>query len=109
MKQLDRGLQKVLMSNRQFAALKMFVDEAGRPIASDVAINIDQRSLGSLYHRGYISFGAGGFRITPTGKRAMELFEGTVVMKDHPSRAFSHYIRTIRVLADYTSTMRRAS
>ena len=91
------------MSNRQFAALRMFVDEQGTPISRDVAISIDQRSLGSLFHRGYINFGPGGFRITALGRKAMEMFEHTVVIKDHPSHAFSHYIRTIRVLADYTT------
>ena len=98
---------KVLMSNRQYAALKMFLDEM---IPTDMAISIDQRSLGSLYHRGYIEHGPRGFRITAVGRRAMDMFEHTVVVLNHPARAFSHYIRTIRVLADYTThtTRKRA-
>jgi len=90
------------LSNRQYAALRMFTDEA---LLQEVAISVDQRSLGSIFHRGYIEYDARreSFRMTKLGKRVLEEFEQTVVINDHPSKNFSHYIRTIRTLADYTT------
>ena len=68
---------KVLLSNRQYAALRLFTDE--RPsfvMDTDNALLVDQRSFGSLFHRGYIRYekSRGGFTLTNLGKRARQAF-----------------------------------
>lgn len=87
----------VLLSNRQYAALKLFIErERGLPMGVEEALQVDQRSLGSLYHRKYIKVLNGGFVVTDTGMQAMNQFEGTSVMKDYSSKNLSHYIRLTR-------------
>jgi hypothetical protein len=96
--------QKILMSNRQYAALRIFTDRPDRPLALAEAINIDQRSFGSLYHRGWISYSARhGFQLTRAGLEAKYSFEHTTVMRDNPSRAFSHYMHHVATLMNYTA------
>ena len=99
----DLKLSKVLMSNRQFAVLRMFTENPNLVVDLDTAMSVDQRSFGSMFHRTYIRFDRGkkGFVITSLGRQAKMMFEATNDFKDHPSAAFSHYIRTIKTLADY--------
>jgi hypothetical protein len=94
--------QKVLLSNRQFAALRLFTDERSAfAMRADSALMVDQRSFGSLFHRGYIRFDSrrGGFVLTELGRRARRTFEETEVFrKDGPAVEFSFYIRAIKAL-----------
>jgi hypothetical protein len=92
---------KVLLSNRQYAALRLFTDE--RPtfvMGTDNALLVDQRSFGSLFHRGYIRYekGRGGFAITSLGKLARQAFDETDIFRKQPATTFSSYIRTIKAL-----------
>ena len=92
---------KVLLSNRQYAALRLFTDE--RPafvMGTDNALLVDQRSFGSLFHRGYIRYekSRGGFALTSLGKRARQVFDQTDVFRKEPATTFSSYIRTIKAL-----------
>lgn len=105
MRPLAIGLtSKVAMSNRQYAALKLFT-ETDEPLTIDMAINVDQRSLGSLFYRGWITYDRQqGFKLTRAGREAKERFDHTVIIRDHPSHAFSHYMKNVRVLADYRVT-----
>jgi hypothetical protein len=100
---------KVLMSNRQYAALRIFTDRPDEAVPLGAAINIDQRSLGSLYHRGWIEYSRDGLRLTRRGLEAKYHFENTIVMRDTPSKAFSHYMSNVKTLLNYTDYVRRAS
>lgn len=104
---IGQGSQKVLMSNRQFAALRIFTDNPDRPLPLDSAIHVDQRSLGSLYHRGWITYSREGLRITRAGLDAKYHFEHTTVMRDSASKAFSHYMHNVSTLMNYTDYVRR--
>jgi hypothetical protein len=109
MEAIGNTVGKVLMSNRQYAALRIFTDHPNEPLPLDAAINIDQRSLGSLYHRGWIEYHRDGLRITRAGLDAKYRFENTIVMRDTPSRAFSHYMNNVKVLMNYTDYARSRS
>jgi hypothetical protein len=100
---------KVLMSNRQYAALRIFTDRPDEAVPLGAAITIDQRSLGSLYHRGWIEYSRDGLRLTRKGLDAKYRFEHTTVMRDTPSRAFSHYMHNVKTLLNYTDYVRRSS
>jgi hypothetical protein len=100
---------KVLMSNRQCAALRIFTERPDDALSLDSAIHIDQRSLGSLYHRGWIEYSRDGLRLTQRGLEAKYHFENTIVMKDSPSRAFSHYMHNVKTLLNYTDYVRRSA
>jgi len=92
---------KVLLSNRQYAALRLFTDERTSFVMdTDNALLVDQRSLGSLFHRGYIQYekSRGGFVLTNLGKRARQVFDDTDIFRKQPSTMFSSYIRTIKAL-----------
>jgi len=92
---------KVLLSNRQYAALRLFTDErSGFVMDSERALNVDQRSFGSLFHRGYIRYNSArrGFVLTDAGKAARRVFDETDVFRREPATAFSCYIRTIKAL-----------
>jgi hypothetical protein len=67
----------------------------------DEALSVDQRSMGSLFYRGYIKFSGHGFSITSLGKQAMSVFETTNVMKEKPGTAFSTYMNTVKALSHY--------
>jgi hypothetical protein len=108
MEAIGSGNQKVLMSNRQYAALRIFTDHPDDPLPLDAAINIDQRSLGSLYHRGWIKYTRDGLLITRAGLEAKYRFENTIVMRDTPSKAFSHYMHNVNTLMNFTVHYRRA-
>lgn len=97
----DPLLTKVLLSNRQYAALLLFTSRTSIPL--DEALGIDQRSFGSLFHRQYIDFNnrTKAFAITPLGLKAREMFDNTSVIKEHPGEYFSRRLHTIRALADY--------
>jgi hypothetical protein len=87
----------------------MFTDHPGIVIDTETAIQIDQRSFGSLFHRGYIYYdrGKNGFVLAPLGKQAQMVFETTNVMKERPSNSFSHYIRSVKTLANFHSQTNR--
>jgi hypothetical protein len=92
---------KVLLSNRQYAALRLFTDERSSYVmGTDNALLVDQRSFGSLFHRGYIRYekARGGFAITSLGKRARQAFDETDIFRKQPATTFSSYIRTIKAL-----------
>lgn len=92
---------KVLLSNRQYAALRLFTDERSTFVMdTDNALLVDQRSFGSLFHRGYIRYEKirGGFALTDLGKRARQVFDETDIFRKQPSTTFSSYIRTIKAL-----------
>ena len=91
-------LTTLSLSNRQFAALRLFEDGRTRLSVLD-AIAVDQRSLGSLYYRGYLKFDGSSFSLSALGKQALGIYEQTNVVKEHPT-VFSSYIRTIRSLED---------
>jgi hypothetical protein len=95
------SLAKVLLSNRQYAALKLFTDQrSGFVMNTEGRLQVDQRSFGSLFHRGYIRYDAArrGFVLTEAGRRAQRLFDETNVFRKQPATAFSFYIRTIKAL-----------
>jgi len=92
---------KVLLSNRQYAALRLFTDaHSSFVMDTDNALLVDQRSFGSLFHRGYIRYekSRGGFVLTNLGKRARQTFDDTDIFRKQPSTTFSSYIRTIKAL-----------
>lgn len=92
---------KVLLSNRQYAALRLFTDERSTFVMdTDNALLVDQRSFGSLFHRGYIRYekARSGFAITSLGKRARQAFDETDIFRKQPATTFSSYIRTIKAL-----------
>ena len=92
---------KVLLSNRQYAALRLFTDErASFVMDTGDALCVDQRSFGSLYHRGYIRYekSRGGFALTHLGKRARQAFDDTDIFRKQASTTFSSYIQTIKAL-----------
>lgn len=94
----DLKLKTLALSNRQYAALRLFEDGRTRLSVMD-AIAVDQRSLGSLYYRGYLKFDGSAFSLSAVGKQALGLYETTNIVKEHPT-IFSSYIRTIRSLED---------
>lgn len=78
------------------AALRMFTDESGRFVMKTLtALRVDQRSLRSLFHRGYIEFDsrAGGFKLAEDGRRAIRTWEKTDVTKEAPGTTFAREIR----------------
>ena len=92
---------RVLLSNRQYAALRLFTDERSSFVmAADNALLVDQRSFGSLFHRGYIRYEESrrGFCLTNLGRRARHVFDETDVFRKQPATTFSSYIRTIKAL-----------
>lgn len=94
----DLKLKTTQMSNRQYAAMRLILDS--RHLDRYDALFVDQRSWGSLFHRGWICYEDKEFKPTALGKQAMTLFETTNVIKDHAA-GFSGYIRTVKALADY--------
>lgn len=91
----------VLLSNRQYAALRLFTDERSSFVMdADRALMVDQRSFGSLFHRGYIRYDGArrGFVATDLGRTAQRVFDGTQVFRKEPAAAFSFYIRAIKAL-----------
>ena len=92
---------KVLLGNRQYAALRLFTDERSNFVMNtDNALLVDQRSFGSLSHRGYIRYekARGGVTITSLGKRALQAFDETDIYRKQSATTFSSYIRTIKAL-----------
>lgn len=97
----DAAPTKVLLSNRQYAALRLFTDErSGFVMEAGHALRVDQRSFGSLYHRGYIRFekDRGGFVLTEAGRLARQVFDGTDVFRKEPATSFSFYLHAIKAL-----------
>lgn len=90
----------IRISNRQYAALKLFTDTT-RPMQIDVALSVDQRSLGSLFHNEYIRYNGHGFVITPLGKQVVGTFENTNVIKEKAGIALSTYFNVVKALNLY--------
>ncbi len=91
----------LLLSNRQYAALRLFTDERSNfCMDTDDALSVDQRSFGSLFHRGYIRYDdrKAGFVLTNLGQQARLVFDGTDVHRMGPATTFSFYLRSIKAL-----------
>jgi hypothetical protein len=89
------------MSNRQYAALRIFADESARFVLGfHDALKIDQRSFGSIYHQEWITEDATGrgFKLTEAGRRAKQMYDATDVWKNHESQTFSKYISVMKYL-----------
>lgn len=91
----DPRLTTVRFSNRQHAALKLFGQDLKKVIDLEHALEVDQRSFGSLHKQEYIYYdkGRGGFMLTPKGHQAMRIYHDTDVMNRTPAHRFSHFIR----------------
>jgi hypothetical protein len=60
------------------------------------AAKLDQRPLGSLYHRGWVDYRPGkGFHLTKVGLAAYDKFMGETRLRKHPEKPLSHYFDPI--------------
>lgn len=98
----DPQMKTVSLSNRQFAALKMFTDHPKSAVELENALEVNQKSFGSLFQREYIAYdrSRNGFVLTPKGQQAMRIYNSTDIMNKEPAHRFSHYIRTIKSLSN---------
>ena len=105
-RQLALDLNTAVMSNRQYAALRVFTDIPGTVISPEEALKIDQRPFGSIFHRMYIVYNRsiGGFVATELGHKARRVYDATDVYKKTVGTEFSHYIRITKALGQYGRT-----
>jgi hypothetical protein len=80
------------VSKYQFPMLRLFC-ERQTPLPLADAAKLDQRSFGSLYHRGWLGYKAGkGFYATDQGWAAFEEYVNTEArLRKRPELPLSHY------------------
>jgi len=84
------------VSELQLPVLRLFVSLHGEYLNTDRAAKIDQRPLGSLYCREWISYRPGyGFYLTKKGDAAYARMTGEYRKRMHPEQPFSHYFDPI--------------
>ena len=85
------------VSELQWPLLNLFAQlPTGKYMPLSQASKLDQRPLGSLYHRAWIGYRAGhGFYLTRTGIEAYDRYMGECRLRKNPESPFSHYFDPI--------------